>query len=188
MRSVLNPTGRMGAVLPSGIATDDTTKFFFQDVVGKNSLRSLFSFENEEFLFPGIHHATRFCLFTAGGGNDPRAKAAQFVFFARQVEHLLEGDRRFSLTPSEIALLNPNTRTCSIFRSGRDAELTKAIYRRVPVLIRETRDIQSEENPWGIKFSTMFHMSNDSHLPVTEKGGTPPVTKLTQPPEVDAGP
>ena len=37
----------------------------------------------------------------------------------------------------DFALLNPNTRTCPIFRSRRDAELTKAIYRRVPVLVRE---------------------------------------------------
>ena len=40
-------------------------------------------------------------------------------------------------------------------------ELTKAIYRRVPVLIREG---PPEENPWGIRFFTMFHMSNDSGL------------------------
>src|SRR5690606_31754447 len=57
--------------------------------------------------------------------------------------------------------LNPNTRTCPIFRSKRDAEITKAIYRRVPVLIKEG---PPEENPWGIRFTTMFHMSNDSHL------------------------
>ena len=41
--------------------------------------------------------------------------------------------------------------------------MTKAIYRRVPVLIREARDGQAEENPWGIRFSAMFHMANDSH-------------------------
>ena len=34
----------------------------------------------------------------------------------------------------------------------------------MPVLIREAGDDQSEDNPWGIRFSTMFHMSNDSHL------------------------
>ena len=34
MRSVVNECGRVGCVLPTGIATDDTTKFFFQDVVG----------------------------------------------------------------------------------------------------------------------------------------------------------
>lgn len=161
MRNQLNTTGRVGCVLPSGIATDDTTKFFFQDVVDKKSLVSLFSFENEEFIFPAVHHATRFCLITMGSGDYPTANSADFVFFARQVEHLKDSDRRFTLSPEDIALLNPNTSTCPIFRSKRDAELTKTIYRRVPVLIKEG---PPEVNPWGIKFSAMFHMANDSHL------------------------
>ena len=38
-----------------------------------------------------------------------------------------------------------------------------AIYRRAPVLLREAGDSQPEENPWGIRFSAMFHMANDSH-------------------------
>ena len=42
--------------------------------------------------------------------------------------------------------------------------MAKAIYRRVPVLVRKTRDGQPEENPWGIRFDRMFDMSNDSHL------------------------
>lgn len=164
MRALLSETGRAGAVLPTGIATDDTTKFFFQDVVAKRSLVSLFSFENEEFVFPDIHHATRFCLFTAGKGARAICSESTFVFFARQVEHLRDPERRFSLSPEDIALLNPNTRTCPVFRSRKDADLTKAIYRRVPVLIREAQGDAPEENPWGIRFSTMFHMSNDSHL------------------------
>lgn len=83
------------------------------------------------------------------------------MFFAHDVEDLRDPERRFTLSPQEIALLNPNTRTCPIFRSRRDAELTKMIYRRVPVLIKEG---PPKVNPWGITFSTMFHMSNDSHL------------------------
>jgi hypothetical protein len=43
-----------------------------------------------------------------------------------------------------------------------DAELSKKIYGRVPVLIDEA--LGDKGNPWGIKFMTMFHMSNDSHL------------------------
>ena len=164
MRNLMNKRGRAGCVLPTGIATDDTTKFFFQDVVEKNSLASLFSFENEEFIFPQVHHATRFCLFTIGSGAKPLTDAAEFVFFARQVEDLRDPERRFTLSANDIALLNPNTRTCPIFRSRRDAELTKAIYRRVPVLIRAAQDDRPEENSWGIQFNTMFHMSNDSHL------------------------
>jgi hypothetical protein len=164
MRKLLTPIGRVGCVLPTGIATDDTTKFFFQDLVGKKSLFSLYSFENEEFVFPNIHHATRFCLFTAGLGERSIAVSAEYVFFARQVQHLRDVERRFTLTADDILLLNPNTHTCPIFRSRHDAELTKAIYRRVPILIREVHDDQSVSNPWGIKFTAMFHMANDSHL------------------------
>jgi N-6 DNA Methylase len=163
MRTLLNDRGRVGCVLPTGIATDDTTKFFFQDVVEKKSLASLFDFENKG-IFPGVHSSYKFCLFTSGRGVRPTTAAAEFVFFARAVEDLRDLEHRFTLSAKDIGLLNPNTRTCPIFRSRRDAELTKAIYRRVPVLIREARDSRSEENIWDIRFSTMFHMSNDSHL------------------------
>jgi hypothetical protein len=42
-----------------------------------------------------------------------------------------------------------------------DDELTKKIYRAVPVLIAEGKD---QGNPWGISFMAMMHMSGDSHL------------------------
>ena len=54
-----------------------------------------------------------------------------------------------------------NTMTCPIFRRCRDAELARIIYRHAPVLIDKSQD--EEVNPWGIRFSTMFHMTNDSH-------------------------
>ena len=59
-----------------------------------------------------------------------------------------------------MALLNPNTKTCPIFRTRRDADLTKAIYKRIPILIDENR--KQGGNPWGIKFFTMFHQTNDA--------------------------
>ena len=164
MRTILNEKGRAGCVLPTGIATDDTTKFFFQEVVGTRSLISLFDFENRKGLFPAVDSRMKFCLFTVGRGLKPIAEQSEFVFFAHAVEELRDPERRFRLSPADIELLNPNTHTCPIFRSRKDAELTKAIYRRVPVLIREARDGRPEENPWGIQFKRMFDMSNDSHL------------------------
>ncbi len=157
-RLVLRPTGRVGCIVPTGIATDDTTKHFFRDLVDSQSLVSVMGFENEGFIFPAVHHATKFCLLTLSGRDRPQ-DAADFVFFARQVGDLEERHRHFVLTREDIALLNPNTRTCPIFRSKRDAELTKAIHHRVPVLIKEG---PSEENPWGIRFLAMLHMANDS--------------------------
>ena len=106
----------------------------------------------------------KFCLFTCGNGVQPAADRAEFAFFAHAIEEVHDPERRFTLSPDDISLLNPNTRTCPTFRSRRDAELAKAIYRRVPVLIRRAQDGQPEENPWGIRFDRMFDMSNDSHL------------------------
>jgi hypothetical protein len=51
-----------------------------------------------------------------------------------------------------------------VFRTKIDAELTKKIYQRVPVLANEV----TGENPWGVSFLRMFDMSNDSHLFATE--------------------
>jgi hypothetical protein len=169
MRNLLNAHGRSGSVLPIGIATDDTTKFFFQDILAKKSLVSLYCFENEEFIFTQVHHATRFCLFTVGSGAIALGDAAEFVFFARRIENLREPERRFRLSPEDIALLNPNTLTCPVFKSSHDAELTKAIYRRVPVLLLDAQEDKQEENPWSIEFGTLFHMANDSALFCTKE-------------------
>jgi hypothetical protein len=160
MRGLLGPEGRAGLIVPTGIATDDTTKFFFQDLMDRGSLVSLYDFENREKIFPGIDSRIKFCLLTLTGPGDP-AEGAEFAFFLQEVADLKDPARRFCLSREDLALLNPNTRTCPIFRSHRDAELTRAIYRRVPVLIQ---DGPPEVNPWSIRFFTMFHMANDSHL------------------------
>ena len=54
MRITAQTTGRVGCVLPTGIATDDTTEFFFQTSSRAKSLVSLYDFENDEGIFPGV--------------------------------------------------------------------------------------------------------------------------------------
>lgn len=159
-RNLLAGTGRLGVILPTGIATDATTQYFFKDLVKNGSIASLYDFENARPLFDGVHRSFKFCLLTLTGRNthEPRA---DFAFFAHDPTDLQRPNTRFTLSPEEIQLLNPNTGTCPVFRSRRDAEITLGIYKRVPVLIREG---DPDGNPWGIKFMTMFHMSNDSHL------------------------
>jgi hypothetical protein len=160
MLSAISARGRVGCILPLGIATDDTKKHFFGHLVRSRSLVSLFGFENEELIFPGVHHAFRFCLVTISGAARP-VGAADLVFFARRVDALREPERRFTLTAADFQLLNPNTRTCPIFRSRRDADLAKEIYRRVPVVIDESRG--DDGNPWAITFRQgLFNMASDS--------------------------
>ena len=155
-RTVLHPTGRAAFIVPAGIATDDTTKAFFDDLVKKSSLAAVYHFENEEKLFPGVHNAFRFVIIGIG-----RTKAADLLFFARQTSALADKSRHFTLTREDFALLNPNTRTCPTFRSVADAELNKYIYRRTGVLWDETKP---DGNPWGLSFLRMFDMANDSGL------------------------
>lgn len=162
MRTLINDTGRVGCILPSGIATDDTTKFFFQDLVDRKSLVSLFDFENKG-IFPDVDSRMKFCLLTVGRGLKPTADRAEFVFFAHSVDELREPQKRFFLSPADIELLNPNTRTCPIFRCRHDAELTKAIYRRVPILIHEN-NTTNDHVAWNAKISRMLNGSDDSHL------------------------
>lgn len=158
-RESLNDAGRMGIIVPTGIATDDTTKFFFQSLMDGRSLASLYDFENREGIFPGVHRSFKFCMLSVSGKDRPN-HAAQFAFFALNAEEARDPGKVFTLSPEEIALLNPNTRTAPVFRSSRDAAITKGIYQRVPVLLNEA----TGENPWGISFMRMFDMSNDSGL------------------------
>ncbi len=157
-RNLISANGRSGIIVPTGIATDDTTKNFFADLTTKSSLASLFDFENREALFPGVHRSYKFSLLTLSGAP---VKQADFTFFATRVEHLRDKRRRFSLTPSEIALFNPNTRTMPVFRTRADAELTRKIYMRTPVLVDEVYG----KNYWNVKYRQgLFHSSNDAQL------------------------
>ena len=160
-KSVINSSGRVGVIVPSGIATDDTTKFFFRDIIDAQMLVCLYDFENSKAIFPGVHRSFKFCLLTLSGQSRPVNKGAEFIFFAQTVEDLLEDDRRFTLTAEDIALLNPNTHTCPIFRSSRDAVLTKRIYRAVPVL----RSLDGNVGFRKVSYSQgLFHSSSDANL------------------------
>lgn len=161
MRILLSPKGRIGCVLPSGLATDDTTKHFFHDLFERRALVSFYEFENEGFFTDaGQGHMLRFALTTMSGSQQASSEA-DFVFQATRISELSGKDRHFSLTEDEIELLNPNTHTCPIFRTTRDAEINKQIYRRYPVLMNEKSD---KSNPWNISFLRMFDMANDSDL------------------------
>lgn len=159
---LLNSSGRVGMVLPTGIATSDTTKQFFAELMEKNRLREFIGFDNEEkTIFPDIDNNLTFASVILGPNNGTRPK---FCFNIRRFNQLAEKERFFELTDADLTLFNPNTRTCPIFRSEKDAILTRFVYRRLPLLLRE---LPSERNPWGVSFLRMFDMANDSGLFLT---------------------
>ena len=162
-RKLLAPFGRMGVIMPTGIATDNSTKDFFADIARRQALVSLFDFENRDGIFAGVHRSYKFCLLTIGG-DGRRNAAAEFAFFLHRAEQLAADSRRFQISPADFALFSPNTGNCPVFRSRRDMEINRKMYERTGVLWQESKPGREEINPWGVKFQSMFHMSNDSHL------------------------
>jgi hypothetical protein len=160
MHQLINSNGHMGCIIPSGIATDDTTKHFFADIVNNYALVSLFDFENRQGLFPDVDSRMKFCLFTARKQGTRKSPPTEYLFFAHDVADLTDPERRFTLSSHDISLLNPNTLTCPTFQTRKDAELVKSIYRRVSILIREIDG--TTISPWGCSITRIFDMSRFS--------------------------
>ena len=164
--SILNAVGRLGCIVPSGIASDDSSKRLFQHSIEDHLLSSLYDFENRRGLFPEVDSRMKFSLLSLAIANSrlgsKSAPKAEFAFFLEHPDQLREEDRVFTISSDEIALLNPNTKTCPVLRSRRDADLLVQIYKRFPILLREGT---SDGNLWSIVTKPgLFNMSGDSRL------------------------
>ncbi len=160
-RALIRAQGRVGLIVPSGIATDSFNQYFFADIIESSSLVSFLDFKNHDGLFYDVgHRRFKFALITLTG-QQGRGDAPQFAFFLHDPLEVREPDRCFVLTRDDIALLNPNTKTCPVFFTRREAEITRLVYKRVPVILR-TGDEKGD--PWGFQGFLMFMMNTASGL------------------------
>ena len=180
--TLVKPDGMVGLLVPSGIASDKTAAKFFKGVATGGRLSALYDFENRRTrysappFFPDVDSRFKFCAFLAS--RSPVAGPAQCSFFLQDVAERHDPERCFPLTAEDFARVNPNTGTAPIFRTRRDAELTTAIFERLPVLV--DRSSGDAVKAWPVKYVRMFDMTNDSHLfrtraELEEKEGAWPV-------------
>jgi hypothetical protein len=155
----VNRKGMSGVILPIGIATDKTTSEFFSQIVDEERIHKLLGFENESYIFREVHHAFKFCLLTISG-LDIKCKKPDFIFYCRHFSDLQNLEKWFSLTKNDFQLLNPNTKNCPVFKNVQDAELLKKIFSFSSIIYNEN----TGNNPWKLRYNTLFHMSNDSLL------------------------
>ena len=160
---IVSPAGRVGLLVPSGIATDKTTANFFNELMANGTLQRLYDFENRKLIFPDIDGRMKFSIISFRG-TAAKSKAADFVFFVHEMAELKQRQRHIALTSADMKQMNPNTKTCPVFRHRRDAEITKAIYGRVRILIDRNRREGRNRNPWGIRFVRMLDQTNDAEL------------------------
>ena len=164
---LVKPDGLVGLLTPSGIYADKTAARFFRSVSTNGRVSGLFDFENRRFVsnlppfFPDVDSRFKFCALIFGG-DDRAFTETRCGFFLDDSGRINDPDRCFPLSPDDFARVNPNTGTAPVFRTRRDAEITRRIYERHPVLVNGSSG--QEVKAWPVKYMTMFHMTNDSHL------------------------
>ena len=158
--SLVKPDGFVGLLTPSGIYADKTAARFFQSVSTKGRVSGLFDFENKKIFFKDVHASFKFCALILGG-EERRFERTECAFFLHDMQTIRDGDRCFPLTPDDFMRVNPNTGTAPVFRTRRDADITRRIYERHPVLV--DRSAGKERKAWPVKYVRMFDMTNDSH-------------------------
>ena len=165
---LVKPDGIVGLLTPSGIYADMTAARFFKSVSTSGRIGGIFDFENRRPgtrlppFFPDVDSRFKFCALIFGG-EERRFLTTECAFFLRDTTTIKEDEnRRFALRSSDFALVNPNTGTAPVFRSRRDAEITRCIYKRHPVLV--DRSQEEVRKAWPVRYHRMFDMTNDSHL------------------------
>ena len=158
---LVKPDGIVGLLTPSGIYGDMTAARFFKSVSTAGRVAGLFDFENRKIFFKDVHASFKFCVLVFGG-EERQFNETECAFFLHDTQTLDDPDRCFPLSPGDFAMVNPNTGTAPVFRNRRDAEITRRIYGRHPVLVDRSQG--EERKTWPIRYQTMFHMANDSHL------------------------
>ena len=151
----------VGLLIPSGIASDQSSSAFFRKVAGDKQIHCIIDFFNRRYdgslYFPDVYYRFKFCAYVAGGPGRTFGSAS-FGFFIRDLAEIDNPDRVFPITAEEINRINPNSGTAPIFRSRRDKEITSGIYARLPVLV----DRESGDAVWPIRYVRMLDMANDS--------------------------
>ena len=158
---LVKPDGMVGLLTPSGIYADRTAANFFRSISTGGRIAGLYDFENRKVFFPDVDSRFKFCALIFGG-SDRRFSETECAFFLHDAAGINDPERCFPLAPDDFSLVNPNTGTAPIYRTKRDAEITRRIYAEHPILVDRSQG--GEHDAWPVRYRTMFHMTNDSHL------------------------
>ena len=160
--ALVKPNGFVGLLTPSGIYADKTASKFFQSVSTTGRVGGLFDFENRKIFFKDVHASFKFCVLVFGG-EERRFDETECAFFLHDIATIKDPERCFPLAPDDFARVNPNTGTAPVFRTRRDAEITRGIYERHPVLV--DRSDGEARRTWPIRYAQgLFNMTSDSRL------------------------
>ena len=165
---LVKPGGLVGLLTPSGIYADKTAARFFKSVSTTGRVAGIFDFENRRLgtdqppFFPDIDSRFKFCALIVGGPQRTFSET-HCGFFLPDTDTIADPNRGFTLSPDDFARVNPNTGTAPVFRTRRDADITRRIYQAHPVLV--DRSNGREDKLWPVRYRQgLFHSQGASDL------------------------
>ncbi len=168
--ALLRLGGRLGFVVPSGLYSDHGTGGLRELFLDHCRWEWLFGFENRDGIFD-IHRSFKFNPVVIEKGG--RTATIRTAFMRRALEDWERAEElAVPYAREQVERFSPGSRAILEIQSARDLEILGKIYANSVLL--------GDDGPdgWGVKYSTEFHMTNDSKLfpprPVWEAKGYRP--------------
>ncbi len=162
---LLADEGRLGILIPSGIYTDLGTKPLREMLLNEGKIEYLFSFSNERFFFPDVHHSFKFILLGAQKGKQSDGFWATFRFNPRVAVKpddlpgfLANQANLVYIRVDSLVRFSPDSLSVMEFQTRYDYDLAERVYGHWPLLGEIIADI------WNVKFISEFHITNDRYL------------------------
>jgi hypothetical protein len=154
------PGGRVGLVLPWGLATDDGAAALRARLFDRADTGTIVGLDNASGLFP-IHRGLRFLvLVTSPGGSTREIKAHFGIRTTAEIERLSDeasecGDDHATvrLTPAWLATIGGPTRRVPDVRRASDLDLLDTLTRRFPAL--------ASREGWHASFGRELNVTED---------------------------
>jgi len=170
--NLLRDGGRCGMITPGGIYADLGAKRLREVLLFECRLDSLFGLTNERYIFEGVEHRHKFCIFAFGKSGATESFRAAFRINTREAisrdkldEFLNSRKADIRLTTDLIRRLSPDSLSIMEFKNEMDVRIAEKML-RFPLL--------GEQMPesWNVRLRSEFHMTNDSGLFNTKPGPT----------------
>nr|WP_319537642.1 hypothetical protein [uncultured Methanospirillum sp.] len=156
--SICNDNGRIGMIVPSGIYTDNGTVALRDLFINRCNWEFLFVFENRRKIFP-IDSRFKYCPVIINKGGKTTSVLTAFMqhdsaSWENPWKNLIE------YTAVQVHTFSPNIRAFLEIKTHRDIGIINKIYIYTNSVLLGENGLEG----WGIKYTTEFHMTNDSYL------------------------
>lgn len=153
---LLNPGGRWGAIVPSSIFSDKSSRSLREHLLTECNWEYLLDFENADQIFP-IHRSSRFSVVVASRREATRAIRVSFM--ERDLDKLSQLLWSASATTPYLATLIYETAPQSLVIS----ELTTAnAVRSITLAYQNGRPFAGPSQEWPVTYGREFNMSDDA--------------------------